>query len=150
MSVISDLTAGAAGGVFTGIGQLAKDLRSAITGKSTLDSGDQIRLIEMAQSLELEALKADQQIAQAQAAINLADANSGSNYRGGWRPAAGWVCVTGLAYQIVLRPFLVWGSDNFGLISPPGLDMETLSVLLGGLLGLGGFRTFERVRGMRK
>lgn len=152
MSVISDLTAGAAGGVFTGIGQLAKDLRSAITGKSSMDSADQIKLIELAQSLEIEALKADQEIAKAQMEINLADANSGSNFRGGWRPSAGWICVAGMAYQFLLCPLLPWMLNSFGLtVEPlPAIDGESLMAMLGGLLGLGGFRTFERVRGMRK
>jgi hypothetical protein len=149
---MSDLATGAAAGVFTGIGTLAKDLRTAITGKSSLDSADQIKLIELAQALELEALRADQAIATLQAQINLADANSTSNFRGGWRPAAGWVCVAGMAYQFLVCPILPWVLKSFGLgVTPmPPIDAEALFALLMGLLGLGSFRTFERVRGMRK
>lgn len=152
MSFWTDLSSGAASGVFSGIGTLAKDIRTAITGKSALDSADQIKLIELAQALEQEALKADLALAQAQAQINLADAQSSSNFRGGWRPAAGWVCVGGLAYQMLLRPLLPWLLNCFGLgvAEMPVIDGESLSALLGGLLGLGGFRTFERIRGMRK
>jgi hypothetical protein len=148
----TDLTSGAASGVFTGIGQLAKDIRTAITGKSALDSGDQIKLIELAQALELEALKADQSLAIAQAQINLADAQSSSLFKGGWRPAAGWVCVFALFYQFLLCPLLPWLLQSFGVaVTPmPVIDGESLFALLGGLLGLGSFRTFERVRGMRK
>lgn len=150
MSFWTDLSSGAASGVFSGIGTLAKDIRTAITGKSALDSADQIKLIELAQALEQEALKADLALAQAQAQINLADAQSSSNFRGGWRPAAGWVCVGGLAYQIIARPFLCWLSLNFGWVEPPALETDALGTLLFGMLGLGGFRTFERIRGMRK
>lgn len=152
MGVISDLTEGAAAGVFTGIGTLAKDLRAAITGKTTLDSSDQIKLIELAQSLELESLRADQAISQAQMQINLADAQSGSNFRGGWRPMAGWLCVAGMGYQFLLCPILPWMLNSVGLtVQPlPVIDGESLMAMMSGLLGLGGFRTFERVRGMRK
>lgn len=150
MSVISDLTAGAAGGVFTGIGQLAKDIRSAITGKTELSSTDQINLATLAQALELKGLEAEKEVNLAQAAINLADAQSNSFFRGGWRPAAGWTCVFGLAYQFVLSPFLCWASTNFGWVSPPTLNVDTLLALLGGLLGLGVARSVERIKGANK
>jgi hypothetical protein len=151
-NLMTDLATGAAAGVFTGIGTLAKDLRTAITGKTSLDSADQIKLIELAQSLELEALRADQKIAEAQAQINLADAQSTSNFRGGWRPYLGWVCGAGFTYHFILRPLLPWTLNCFGAGVPemPVIDIESLVALLGGMLGLGGFRTFEKVRGMRK
>lgn len=152
MGFMGDLAEGASKGVFTGIGQLAKDIRAAVTGKTELSSADQIKMLELAQSLELEALRADQAMAAAQAQINLADAQSSSNFRGGWRPAAGWVCVCGLTYQFLLCPVLPWLLQSFGVrVAPmPVIDGESLMGLLFGLLGLGGFRTFERIRGMRR
>src|SRR3546814_9343157 len=55
-----------------------------------------VRMMEMAQAGELEALKADVQVALAQIEVNKAEAQSGSLFIGGWRPAVGWVCVVGL------------------------------------------------------
>lgn len=85
----------------------------------------------------------------AQARINEADANSGDAYRGGWRPGAGWVCVAGLGYEALMRPLLPWCVRALGGEVPdmPSIDTETLMGLLMGLLGLGGLRTFERVKG---
>src|SRR3546814_8920516 len=50
-----------------------------------------VRMMEMAQAGELEALKADVQVALAQIEVNKAEAQSGSLFIGGWRPAVGWV-----------------------------------------------------------
>src|SRR3546814_14478526 len=48
-----------------------------------------VRMMEMAQAGELEALKADVQVALAQIEVNKAEAQSGSLFIGGWRPAVG-------------------------------------------------------------
>jgi hypothetical protein len=80
--------------------------------------------------------------------INKIEAANPSLFVSGWRPAAGWVCVLGIAYQFVLHPIFVWGSANFGIVAPPTFDSQTIMGLLSGLLGLGGYRTFERFKGV--
>ena len=94
----------------------------------------------------------DQQLSRdlAQVDINKADAASGSNFRGGWRPAAGWVCVLGLFYQFIivsLLPWLITLATGKVIPALPALDIGTLMGLLSGLLGLGGMRTYERAKG---
>src|SRR3546814_18157141 len=54
-----------------------------------------VRMMEMAQAGELEALKADVQVALAQIEVKKAEAQSGRLFIGGGRPAVGWVCVGG-------------------------------------------------------
>lgn len=107
-----------------------------------------LRALEMAQRGELAALDADLRLALAQSETNTAEAQTDA-YRGGWRPACGWVCAFGLAYEFLLRPLLPWAVTAAGGQVPalPAIDTETLMVLLTGMLGLGGLRTFERVRG---
>ena len=107
-----------------------------------------LKAIELAQKGELAALDAELRLALGQLEINKAEATT-DMFRGGWRPAVGWVCVVGLAYQFVLQPVLPWLVALFGAQVPPlpAIDNETLMVLLTGMLGLGGLRTFERVRG---
>lgn len=109
-----------------------------------------IKLMELAQAGELAALNADMQIALGQIEVNKEEAKSDNFFKSGWRPAVGWVCVIGLIYSFLAQPILVWASVNFGWQSPPDLDMGTLITLLMGLLGLGGFRTYERVKGVIK
>jgi hypothetical protein len=107
-----------------------------------------LRVMELAQRGELAALDADLKLAMGQLEVNKVEAGT-DMFRGGWRPATGWCCVAGLAYQFIAQPLLPWIVAVFGGTVPPlpAIDNETLLVLLTGMLGLGGLRTFERIRG---
>ena len=107
-----------------------------------------LKALELAQKGDLAALDAELRLALGQLEVNKAEATT-DMFRGGWRPAVGWVCVVGLAYQFVLQPVLPWLATLFGAQVPPlpAIDNESLMVLLTGMLGLGGLRTFERVKG---
>lgn len=107
-----------------------------------------IKVLEMAQRGELALLDADMKLAMGQMEVNKVEAGT-DLFRGGWRPATGWTCVFGLVYQFLLQPLLPWVVALFGATVPPlpAIDNETLMVLLAGMLGLGGMRSFERVRG---
>lgn len=107
-----------------------------------------LKALELAQKGDLAALDAELRLALGQLEVNKAEATT-DMFRGGWRPAVGWVCVVGLAYQFVLQPVLPWLVALFGAQVPPlpAIDNETLMVLLTGMLGLGGLRTIERVKG---
>lgn len=91
----------------------------------------------------------------AQAEINLADSRSGNLFQAGWRPAIGWACACGLAWQWVLLPFTVFvvqiactalGATPFDLSILPRLNGEEILGLLSALLGLGALRTYEKTR----
>ena len=107
-----------------------------------------IKVLEMAQRGELAVLDAEVKLAMGQMEVNKVEAGT-DLFRGGWRPATGWACVFGLVYQFLLQPILPWAVALFGVTVPPlpAIDNETLMVLLTGMLGLGGMRSFERVRG---
>lgn len=106
-----------------------------------------LELLKMQQDGEFRELEAVLEVAKQQTAVNTAEANSGSNYRGGWRPFIGWVCGMGLAYSVLIRPLTIgivklWHPE-FEL---PAAGGEELFTLLFGMLGLGGLRTFEKVK----
>lgn len=88
-------------------------------------------------------------VIQGQLDTNKAEAGSGSVFVGGWRPAIGWVCALALMAQYVARPTLQWAGLITGHQWPPlpGID-DNLWELMLGMLGLGGLRTFERVKGV--
>jgi hypothetical protein len=79
----------------------------------------------------------------AQAETNTQEAKHGSIFVAGWRPFVGWVSGCGLAAQAIVLPLL---SAIFGLTYT--IDTELLILTLGGMLGIGGMRTFEKVRGV--
>ena len=88
----------------------------------------------------------------AQVEINKAEAASGSLFKGGWRPAVGWVCAIAFAYHFILKDLLVFGASLAGYELPdlPEFDMGTLLTVLGGMLGIGSLRTYEKQKGLTK
>lgn len=87
-------------------------------------------------------------VIQGQTDINKIEAASPSLFKSGWRPGAGWVCVIGLALQFIVAPLLSWGTRLYGHpVDLPPLDIEFLMTLLVPLLGLGAYRTAERLKG---
>lgn len=107
----------------------------------------QAEAIRMQQAGEFKEIDAAVQLALGQLEVNKIEAGAADLFRGGWRPAVGWVCVTGLAYQYLIQPLLSWISGIFTVPSPPTLELSDLIVLLSGLLGFGGMRMIERIQG---
>jgi len=93
-----------------------------------------------------------QQALLAQLDINKAEAASGCLFKGGWRPFVGWVCGVAFAYHFVLQPLLIFILSVFKISLPdlPEFDMSTLLTTLGGLLGIGGLRSYEKTKGLTK
>ena len=86
-----------------------------------------------------------QELAKGQLEINKAEAASGSFFRGGWRPAVGWICVLGFGVNFLISPL----AAGFGFVIPQADTSVMLPVLMG-MLGLGGLRTFEKAKGVSK
>ena len=93
-----------------------------------------------------------QQALLAQLEINKAEAASGSLFKGGWRPAVGWVCAIAFAYHFILKDLIIFGATFAGvdLHEMPEFDMGTLLTVLGGMLGIGSLRTYEKQKGLTK
>ena len=88
----------------------------------------------------------------AQMAINKEEASSGSLFKGGWRPFVGWVCGIAFFYHFVCQPVIIFIVAMSGVDIPdlPKFEMNTLLTVLGGLLGIGGLRTYEKQKGLTK
>jgi hypothetical protein len=108
-----------------------------------------LKMMELAQKGELAQLDADMKLAMGQIETNKIEAASSDSFRAGWRPMAGWACSLGLFYEFLLRPILPWAVGLTGSeVAPmPSIDINQLMILLGGLLGLGSFRSYERIKG---
>lgn len=82
--------------------------------------------------------------------INKIEAGHQSVFVAGWRPFIGWVCGVSLTYAALIEPIMRFAAKvGFAYTGEfPVIDHNiTLQVLLG-LLGLGAYRTYERVQGV--
>jgi hypothetical protein len=89
---------------------------------------------------------------QGQLAVNQAEASNPSIFVSGWRPFIGWVCGGGCAWNWVGLPIAKFGIAAAGLpaLQIAQADLTEMMPLLLGLLGLGGLRTYERVKGVHR
>lgn len=133
---------------FTGIGEVSSLIGNVIDkiwpNKDEAEKA-KLRLFELQQSGMLAEMAAIGESDKGQVEINKVEAASDSPFKSGWRPAAGWTCVLGLFYSFIAFPALSWLSVNIEWKPPPSLDIEALLALLFGLLGLGYYRTREKL-----
>lgn len=134
--MLGQLFAGGIAGVLSGAKSLIEEFH--------IDPAKKIRL-------QLELMKAEHQIDRAQITVNVHEAKHPNWFVSGWRPGVGWTCVAGLAYQAVLQPMMNWGLLVSGSsLVPPEIDTSLLTTVLLGLLGLGGIRAFEKMKGVAR
>jgi hypothetical protein len=88
----------------------------------------------------------------AQVEINKLEAQHRSKFVAGWRPFIGWVCGLALLYNFIVRDIIAWILRIKApmIEPPPELAMEHLMTVLLGMLGLGGMRTYEKLKGKTK
>ena len=84
----------------------------------------------------------------AQIEINKIEAGHRSIFVAGWRPFIGWVCGFALAWHFILFDMVSWATLVwFPEVQLPQLaGTETLITVLLAMLGLGGLRTFEKIK----
>ena len=107
-------------------GNLAWEIREAIKGKE-LDPNELIQI---------------------QTKINELEAQHRTIFGAGWRPFIGWISGIALAYNFVIRDLFIWAFQPEQI--PPAIQMEHLMTILMGMLGLGGLRTFEKIKDKTK
>ena len=83
--------------------------------------------------------------------INKIEAASRSVWVSGWRPFIGWSCGFAMLYAYVAQPILTFGLAQAGyLIDLPRVELGEMMPVLLGMLGLGGMRSFEKLKGLTK
>jgi Holin of 3TMs, for gene-transfer release len=131
------------GAIIDSVGKVASDLIT--TDKERIE-------------LELEGRRIDQATDLAQMEVNKTEAQNQNLFVAGWRPAIGWVGAAAMAYQFLAYPLLVWSWTWMQaeqivpqeVKPPPMLDTEALWVILSGMLGIAGMRSFEKTRGVTR
>lgn len=106
-----------------------------------------IELLKAESASDLEELRLALSADQMQSEINKEEAANQNLFVSGWRPFIGWVCGVAFAYHFIIQPVLVFAIANHGgKVELPVFDMQTLSTVLMGILGLGGLRTLEKIK----
>jgi len=123
------------GGIFT-------SLREAITGKKIEDPAEMLRIGTILDKLQ-------NAIMLGQIDINKIEAAHPSIFVSGWRPFVGWSCAFALCYVSILEPimrFIAMVCFSYTGEFPAVDSVITMQVLLG-MLGIGGMRTFDKLKG---
>ena len=136
------------GSIIEAVGKVAGDL--VTTDKERIEMEIEQR------KLDLEEKRIDQATNLAQIEVNKVEAASSSVFVSGWRPAIGWIGVAAMGYQFLLYPLFQWawkylqamGWVPVGMEPPPVLDADQLWVILSGILGIAGMRSFEKTKGV--
>lgn len=95
----------------------------------------------------------ERQLAQHLAAVDLAQIEvnredaKGNRFQSSWRPLTGHICALSLGWTYLVQPMLSFILAQFGiLVQLPALDLSQMMPILLGLLGLAGYRTFEKTK----
>jgi len=130
----------------TGIGAVA-EFATSIVNKIFPDAGEKEK-----NAAAFAVMQATQefQLAQGQLEINKVEAASSSFFTSGWRPFIGWACGVACAWNwigiSIVKTACAVLSYNITL-APASLE-EMFPILLG-MLGLGGLRTVEKIKGTK-
>jgi len=133
--MFGNLLAGGIKGILSGAKDLIGEFHMSPTDKA---------------ALTIKMLEAEAAVDKAQITVNLAEAAHPNWFVSGWRPFVGWTCGVGLGYQVLLQPILAWAATLASLPLPPPIDASLLTTVLLGMLGLGGIRAYERMKGVAR
>ena len=106
-------------------------------------------LLQMQQNGELAQLASETDLAKLQIQVNVEEAKSTNWFVAGARPFIMWTCGVALAYVSIVEPVSrfvakVW----FGYVGDfPIIDTNLTMQILMGILGLGAYRTAEKIKG---
>lgn len=114
---------------------------AALIGKFVQDKD---KAAQLSYDIATMAAKHSQEVALQQIEIAKQDAK-GNWFQSSWRPLAGYTCVLGLMVNHLVSPI----AAGFGVVIPQA-DAATMTPLLLGMLGLGGARTVEHIKGVSK
>ncbi len=105
---------------------------------------DKDKAAAIAHDLATLAEKQHHQAMLAQLEVNKAEAGHKSLFVSGWRPFIGWVCGVSMGFNYMLLPLVsIW-------VELAPLDLTTMMPVLMGMLGLGGLRTAEKIKGVAR
>ena len=135
--------------VISGLFSAAQSLIERFFPDPEKKAAAQLELLKMQQNGDLAHLAAETDLAKLQIQTNIEEAKSTNWFVAGARPFIMWTCGVSLAYVSVVEPISrfvakVW----FGYVGDfPVIDTNLTMQILMGILGLGAYRTAEKIKG---
>lgn len=135
----------------TGIGAIfdfgSKVIDKIFPDKDAADKA-KIEMLKLQQEGAFKELELQFDNMKAQIGVNAKEAENPNLFVSGWRPGVGWVCVTAYAFNYLIMPLANWVAKWMDAAAPAivALDTGELTTLLFGMLGIGGLRTYEKVK----
>jgi hypothetical protein len=133
-----------------------KIIQELITDKDKALQAE-VELRKLAAAAELRLLEMDHEEKLAQVDINKMAVTSNDAYVRRARPTILWICGAGMGYAFLIHPLFSWGiavvgiwyPEALNIPIPPNLSMSEMLPILLGMLGLSGYRSFERIKGKK-
>ena len=131
-----------------GANSVIKAVGNVVDGLHTSDEERAAASLD-AYKAETERIIVEQEGAKGQQEINKIEAQHSSLFVAGWRPAIGWTCACGLFWHFIGYEMVSWAAAIWHptMTPPPQLDGYELIGLTTALLGIGGLRTYEKMKG---
>ena len=131
---------------------LAKTIADKVAPDANLETKGKIdqALLELNEQYEVKLRELAIQLAQIE--LNKIEASNSNLFISGWRPFIGWVCGVGFCYSIILEPIARFiATVIFSYLGAfPVIDTNLTIQVLMAILGLGGMRTYEKLKGVTK
>lgn len=125
------------------VGKAVDGIVGALDGLFTSDEEREQKKIELMELLQRPSM--------AQVELNKIEAAHRSVFVAGWRPAIGWTCAAGLAWHFLGYPFGSFIAAVFdSQVSLPTVESQNIIDLVIAMLGLGAYRSYEKVKGAAK
>ena len=107
---------------------------------------------EAKEAMERDLQQAVASASQMQNKVNLAEAQHKSVFVAGWRPFIGWICGVGLLWAYIVQPVAMWyiSVAHPEVATLPQINTDGLYQLVLAMLGMGGLRTFEKMKGVSR
>lgn len=107
---------------------------------------------KMKHEVEMEILSLQSKLQSGQIEINKIEAAHQSIFVAGWRPAIGWICAMALGWHFIGYDMCKWvlaisGSE---MVPPVLVGTDVILELVLAMLGVAGFRTYEKLRGVAR
>lgn len=119
---------------------ILSNLVGPVTGLLDKFIEDKDQKNQLAHEIATIAEKQAHELALAQIEVLKADAK-GNWFQSSWRPLIGWICGLSLGINYMVSPI----AHGFG-ITIPQADMSVMMPLMFGMLGIGGMRSFDKMK----